>query len=282
MNEEKLSSENTGSTVVAKITGIFDTMNAGIDKAFDFLTDHPWADWIKIGEKFIVKYLPFLVVVLGFWAFLSTFIIAVCCEMPFGDTLKYLAGFVLLTVFVLYLLPKTITLITSLHDNREDEAVRPQVLGALKAVGLLFGASLLMAPYCDPAAFSVAIGLSLVLIILASNPKIMGVKAACPQSFAEELITICLLPYKIFISFFAYIITLVALGGLGYGLSIICEYGFDSYESEMAISTFSGTLVLLVSLPLIVYFLYLSVNFFAEIVRAIVALPKKLDELRNK
>lgn len=279
MSEINMTAENPTSTFTFKMSGIFETMNSFIDKALGFLTDHPWADWIKTGEKYIIKYLPFLVAVLGFWAFLSTFIIAVSGDLPFGDTIKSLIGLILLTVFVLYLMPKTTTLITSLHDNREDEAVRPQVLGTVKAVGLLFGASMLVMPECDFVIISVLVGLSIVLIILASNPKIVGLKAAAPQSFAEELITICLLPYRIFVSLFAYFITLVALGGLIYGFWALCETEFSSPEP---ILIFSGTLVFIVVLPLIVYFMYLSVNFFAEIVRAIVALPKKLDDLRNK
>ncbi len=279
MSEINTTVENQNPAFGSKVSDIFETMNSFIDKMLSFFTDHPWADWIKTGEKFIIKYLPFLVAGLGFWAFISTFIIAVNSNLPFGDTIKSLIGFVLLTVFVLYLMPKTTTLITSLHDNREDEAVRPQVLGAVKAIGLLFGASMLVMPECDFAVISVLVGLSIVLIILASNPKIMGLKAAAPRSFAEELITICLLPYRILVSLFAYFLTLVALGGLIYGFWALCETEFSSPEP---ILIFLGTLVLVVVLPLIVYFMYLSVNFFAEIVRAVVALPKKLDDLRNK
>ena len=195
-------------------------------------------------------------------------------NLPFGDVVKGLFGVVLLVAFVLYLLPKTTTLVTSLLDNREDEAVRPQVLGVVKTIGLIFAASLLLNPDTDFVSVLIVIAVALVLVVLATNPKIVGIKADCPQNYAEELITLCLLPYKVLAAFFTYVIAAVAVGGLMMGLVEL----FDSdFSSPLAIATFAGTLVFVVVLPLIVYFIYLFVNFFAEIIRAVVSL-KKLDK----
>ncbi|MBO7207626.1 MAG: hypothetical protein J6W10_08445, partial [Kiritimatiellae bacterium] len=67
----------------------------------------------------------------------------------------------------------------------------------------------------------------------------------------------------------------LVVGGLVMGLIELFDSEFYSVE---AIATFVGTLVLVVVLPLIVYFIYLLVNFSSVIIRAIVSLPKKLDK----
>lgn len=141
-------------------------------------------------------------------------------------------------------------------------------------MGLVFAASLLFSG-CDFVQVLVVLVVSLVLVVLAANPKIMGVKADCPPNYSEELITLCLLPYKVFASLFTYVIAGLVVGGLVMGLIELFDSEFYSVE---AIATFVGTLVLVVVLPLIVYFIYLLVNFSAEIIRAIVSLPKKLDK----
>ncbi len=274
MSETNMNVENSGSGIEAKITGIFDKMNSCIDKTLGFIIDHPWANWLKVGEKYVLRYLPLAVAFLGALTVLSTIIVACRADLGFGTVLKGLLGLVVLVAFVLYLLPKTTTLVTSLLDNREDEAIRPQVLGVMKTVGLVFAASLLFSG-CDFVQVLVVLVVSLVLVVLAANPKIMGVKADCPPNYSEELITLCLLPYKVFVALFTYVIAGLVIGGVVIGLTELFESEFYSIE---AVETFSGTLVLTVILPLIAYFIYLSVNFFAEIVRAIVSLPKKLDK----
>lgn len=279
MSETNMNVENSGSGIEAKITGIFDKMNSCIDKALGFITDHPWANWLKVGEKYVLRYLPFAVAFLGALTVLSTIIVACRADLGFGTVLKGLVGLVVLSAFVLYLLPKTSTLVTSLLENREDEAVRPQLLGVMKTMGFIITASLLFNPASDLAFVLVVLVVSLVLVILATNPKIMGVKAEAPKNYAEEFITLCLLPYKVFVALFTYVIAGLVIGGVVIGLTELFESEFYSIE---AVATFAGTLVLTVVLPLIVYFIYLFVNFFAEIVRATVILPKKLDELRNK
>ena len=278
MSETNMNVENSGSGIEAKITGIFDKMNSCIDKTLGFIVDHPWANWLKVGEKYVLRYLPLAVAFLGALTVLSTIIVACRADLGFGTVLKGLLGLVVLVAFVLYLLPKTTTLVTSLLDNREDEAIRPQVLGVMKTVGLVFAASLLFSG-CDFVQVLVVLVVSLVLVVLAANPKIMGVKADCPPNYSEELITLCLLPYKVFVALFTYVIAGLVIGGVVIGLTELFESEFYSIE---AVETFTGTLVLTVVLPLIAYFIYLFVNFFAEIIRATVILPKKLDELRNK
>lgn len=274
MSETNMNVENSGSGIEAKITGIFDKMNSCIDKALGLITDHPWANWLKVGEKYVLRYLPLAVAFLGALTVLSTIIVACRADLGFGTVLKGLLGLVVLVAFVLYLLPKTTTLVTSLLDNREDEAIRPQVLGVMKTVGLVFAASLLFSG-CDFVQVLVVLVVSLVLVVLAANPKIMGVKADCPPNYSEELITLCLLPYKVLASLFTYVIAGLVVGGLVMGLIEL----FDSeFYSDAAIAIFVGTLALVVVLPLIVYFIYLFVNFSAEIIRAIVSLPKKLDK----
>lgn len=275
MSETNTAVENSGAGFEAKITGIFDKMNSCIDKALGFITNHPWAHWLKVGEKYVLRYLPFAVAFLGLLAILSTIVVACRADLGFGTVLKGLLGLVVLSAFVLYLLPKTSALVTSLLENREDEAVRPQLLGVMKTMGLIITASLLFNPASDLAFVLVVLVVSLVLVILATNPKIMGVKAEAPKNYAEEFITLCLLPYKVFVSLFTYVIAGLVIGGVVIGLTALFESEFYSVE---AVATFAGTLVLTVVLPLIVYFIYLVVNFFAEIVRAIVSLPKKLDK----
>ena len=275
MSETNITGGNSCSGIESKITGIFDKMNSCIDKALGFITNRPWAHWLKVGEKYVLRYLPFAVAFLGLLTILSTIVVACRADLGFGTVLKGLLGLVVLSAFVLYLLPKTSTLVTSLLENREDEAVRPQLLGVMKTMGLIITASLLFNPASDLEFVSVVLVVSLVLVILATNPKIMGVKAEAPKNYAEEFITLCLLPYKVFVSLFTYVIAGLVIGGVVIGLTALFESEFYSIE---AVATFAGTLVLTVVLPLIVYFIYLFVNFFAEIVRAIVSLPKKLDK----
>lgn len=271
--------ENSASGIEAKITGFNEKIISRVDKTLGYITDHPWADWFKTGEKYILRYLPIAVAALGVLTLVSFLVVSFCADIGIATVAKVLLGLAIAIAFVLYLLPKTTTLVTSLLDNREDEAVRPQILGVMKTGGLLFAASLLLNPESDFVAAIIVLILSLILVVLATNPKIMGVKAECPQNYAEELITLCLLPYKVLAAFFTYIIAGLVLGGLIVGMSELFGSGFESVE---AIVTLSGTLIFVVALPLIVYFMYLFVNFFAEIIRAIVSIPKKLDELRNK
>lgn len=171
MSETNMNVENSGSGIEAKITGIFDKMNSCIDKTLGFIVDHPWANWLKVGEKYVLRYLPLAVAFLGALTVLSTIIVACRADLGFGTVLKGLLGLVVLVAFVLYLLPKTTTLVTSLLDNREDEAIRPQVLGVMKTVGLVFAASLLFSG-CDFVQVLVVLVVSLVLVVLAANPKI--------------------------------------------------------------------------------------------------------------
>lgn len=280
MSEINITGGNSCSGFESKITGIFDKMNSCFDKALSFITNHPWAYWLKVGEKYVLRYLPFAVAFLGLLTIFSTIVVACRADLEFGTVLKSLLGLVVLSAFVLYLLPKTSTLVSSRLENSEDEAVRPQLLGVIKTMGFIITASLLFNPASDleiePVVLvPVVLVVSLVLVILAANPKIMGVKAETPKSYTEEFITLCLLPYKVFVSLFTYVIAGLVIGGVVIGLVALFESEFYSIE---AVETFAGTLVLTVILPLIVYFIYLFVNFFAEIVRAIVSLPKKLDK----
>ena len=112
-------------------------------------------------------------------------------------------------------------------------------------------------------------------IIVFSNPAIVGVKADYPQNSVEEIITILMFPLKLILALLTPIIGIAVIVGLVYGVVQLFDDGTD------ATMVFLATAIAPLLVPLAVYFAYLSLTFVFELYRAIVSVPRRLEEIRK-
>ena len=142
--------------------------------------------------------------------------------------------------------------------------------------GILLGAYLLLNFDKDlvvPAI--VAIIFAVLMIICLERPGIVGVKPDYPVNCVEEVIALVLFPVRVLIALLTLLIGVAAVGGIVYGILL----WFD--EGLAAAIVFGATALVPFVVPLIVYFIYLDVMFTLDFYKAIVSIPRKLDELKK-
>ena len=168
----------------------------------------------------------------------------------------------------------------NLTEKNELEAVRPELLYVLKVLlglgGLVLSAYLILQFSAD--SFKVAIAVivfSLLSIIVLMRPEIIGVKAGYPTNCVEEAVTLILMPVRFVLAMMTFLIGIATIGGLIYGLIAIFDNGLE------AILYLDVTTVVPLFAPLAVYFAYLNIMFFLDLYRAVVSIPRKLDEFRK-
>ena len=96
-----------------------------------------------------------------------------------------------------------------------------------------------------------------------------------PVNCVEDVIALVLFPVRVLIALLTLLIGMVAVGGIVYGILL----WFD--EGLAAAIVFGATALVPFVVPLIVYFIYLVVVFTLDFYKAIVSIPRKLDEMKK-
>ena len=122
----------------------------------------------------------------------------------------------------------------------------------------------------------IAAAVAVLMIIICSNPSLIGVKPGYPTNAVEECLTILLVPVRFVLSLLSVLIGVGSVCGLVYGIVTVFTYG-----PLLASMVFGGTALVPLVLPLAVYCGYLLAMFVLDLYRAIVCIPRKLDDVRR-
>ena len=289
MNEE---SSNAGNNAQAtESTGLSKTVNDNInlytgkvdnfvESVLGVIGNRPWDSWLKTANSYISKFLPLAIVLAGILACITGLVVITKNDFPFSWAIRVLC-FLIPVAFAMHLAPKALALVRSFVENGEAEAVRPELMYVLKVVlglgGLLLGLYLLLNFDAYLLRYAiVSIVIAVLMLICLGCPSIVGLKAGYPINCVEEVITLIMFPIRVMIALITPLTGIAVLGGLIYGV----VQWFD--DGVVAAMTFAGTAILPFLLPLAVYFAYLVVMLVLDLYKAIVSVPRKLDELKRK
>lgn len=278
-NEVPASATSGSASVEAKITQGLSKIDGIVEKVLGVVGDHPWERWLSVGNSFIGKYLPFAIVLSGVLAFVLGLVFVIRYDMPISTVLSCFA-ILLVTAFSMHLSPKALALSRSFIEKGEDEAMRPELIYINKVICGLGGlvAAIFMLLQFNSDAFILAIILaviSLLSIIIYSNPGIVGVKADYPHNSVEEIITILMFPLKALLALLTPILGIAVVAGFVGGIVKL----FDN--SLIASIVLLGTAIVPLLLPVVVYFAYLILMFLFDICRSLVSIPRRLEDIRK-
>ena len=266
-------------SIAEKITEYNGKVDACVESAIGLVGNRPWEDWLKVANAYITRFLPAAIAVAGVLAFVTTLVSLIRMDAPVSGVVKAL-WILVPTLFSIHLAPKALALMRSFVEKREAEAIRPELMYIMKVVcgigGLLLGAYLLLCFDSDlvvPAI--VAVVFALLMVICLGRPAIVGVKPGNPENCVEEIIALILFPVKVVIALMTPLIGLATVIGIGYGIVLWFDNGFGSALA------FGFAAILPLVLPLVVYFTYLLAVCTLDLYRAIVSIPRKLDELKK-
>ena len=266
-------------SIAEKITEYNGKVDACVESAIGLVGNRPWEDWLKVANAYITRFLPAAIAVAGVLAFVTTLVSLIRMDAPVSGVVKAL-WILVPTLFSIHLAPKALALMRSFVEKREAEAIRPELMYIMKVVcgigGLLLGAYLLLCFDSDlvvPAI--VAVVFALLMVICLGRPEIVGVKPGNPENCVEEIIALILFPVKVVIALMTPLIGLATVIGIGYGIALWFDNGFGSALA------FGFAAILPLVLPIFVYFGYLLAVCTLDLYKAIVSIPRKLDELKK-
>lgn len=276
MSEENLQS---ASVAEAKINEYKGKVDGFVEKILGVVGDHPWEKWLSAINEGIAKFMPAVIAVAALVGCISGLVITIKNDAPFSMVIANL-WILVLGVFSMHLAPKALALPRSFIEKNELEAVRPELLYVLKVLlglgGLVLSAYLILQFTADSFKLAIAvIVFALLSIIVLTRPEIIGVKPGYPTNCVEEAVTLILMPVRFVLAMMTFLIGIATIVGLVYGLIAIFDNGLE------AILYLDVTTVLPLFAPLAIYFVYLNVMFFLDLYRAIVSIPRKLDELKK-
>lgn len=263
----------------AKVNEKLGKVDECVEKALGLIGNHPWDSWLETFNGYVGRFLPAAIALAGVAAFLIGLVVAIRYDMPISVVLSSL--FILVAAaFSMHLAPKALSLTRSLVEKGELAAMRPEYIYINKVImglgGLIAALYLLFQFNRDACVAALVVVLVAVLsIIVFSNPAIVGVKADYPQNSVEEIITILMFPLKLILALLTPIIGIAVIVGLVYGVVQLFDDGTD------ATMVFLATAIAPLLVPLAVYFAYLSLTFVFELYRAIVSVPRRLEEIRK-
>ena len=261
------------------ITCYGEKVNSFVEKLLGLVGDHPWEAWLAKFNGWVGTYLPAVIAVSGVLAFVTGLVTAIRYDAPLSIVIS-LAGILIGTLFSLHLTPKALALSRSFIEKGEAGAMRPELLYINKVVlglgGIVLAAYLILQFDSDAfVAGLISLVVALLAIIVFSRPAIVGVKADYPTNGVEEAITILLFPIKFLLALLTSVVGVGTVGVLAYGIVKLFSDGME------------GALFLLVAallpflLPIVVYFAYLCTAFVLDFYRALVSIPRKLDDVRK-
>jgi hypothetical protein len=278
-NAETTASNDASKKVTEKISEYSGKVDSLVEGALGIIGNRPWDSWLDTANKYISKFLPAAIALAGALACLTGLVTMIKADAPFSYVVKML--FILVPVlFAMHLAPKALALTRSFIEKGEPAVIRPELMYIMKVIcgigGILLGVYLLLDFDKDlvvPAI--VAIIFAVLMIICLERPGIVGVKPGYPVNCVEEVIALVLFPVRVLIALLTLLIGMAAVGGLVYGIVLWLDDGLS------AAIAFGATALVPFVVPLIVYFIYLVVVFTLDVYRAIVSIPRKLDELKK-
>lgn len=277
--DESAESASKADEIAGKVAGCAGKVDAAVGKCLGLVENHPWEDWLAAANGFIGKFLPLVIGVSGVLAFAVGLVTAIRYDQPFSFVLGNV-GILVAALFSMHLAPKAMALPRSFIEKAEPDAVRPELLYIAKTLlglgGLVVSVWLLL--QFDGGALVAAIVLAvasfLVLVVL-SHPGLIGLKADYPMNVVEESITLLLFPLKLVLSLLTLVVGITTLVLLVVGVVNVFSNGGEAFAD------FSAAALAPVVVPLCAYAAYLATVFVLDLYRAVVSLPRKLDELRK-
>ena len=278
-NAETTASNDTSKKVTEKIGEYSGKVDALVEGALGIVGNRPWDLWLGTANKYISKFLPAVIALAGVLACLTGLITMIKDDAPFSWVVKQL--FILVPVlFAMHLAPKALALTRSFIEKGEPAVIRPELMYIMKVIcgigGILLGVYLLLNFDKDLVVSAIAaIIFAVLMIICLERPGIVGVQSGYPVNCVEEVIALVLFPVRVLIALLTLLIGMAAVGGLVYGIVLWFDNGLS------AAIAFGTTALVPFVVPLIVYFIYLVVVFTLDFYRAIVSIPRKLDEMKK-
>ena len=278
-NAAATESNDTSKKVTEKISEYSGKVDAVVECALGIVGNRPWDSWLNTANKYISMFLPAVIALAGVFACLTGLITMIKNDAPFSWVVKQL--FILVPVlFAMHLAPKALALTRSFIEKGEPAVIRPELMYIMKVIcgigGILLGVYLLLNFDKDLVVPAIAaIIFAVLMIICLERPGIIGVQSGYPVNCVEEVIALVLFPVRVLIALLTLLIGMAAVGGLVYGIVLWFD---DGLSAAMAFGT---TALVPFVVPLIVYFIYLVVVFTLDFYRAIVSVPRKLDELKK-
>lgn len=274
--------DNTGASkmVTEKISQYSGKVDGFVERVLGVIGDHPWDTWLNVVNGYITKFLPAAIALAGVLACATGLIMLIKNDAPFSWVLRALC--ILIPVaFSMHLAPKALALTRSFIENGEKEVIRPELMYIMKVLlglgGLLLGVYLLLNFDSNLVVTAIiAIVVAILLIICLERPCIVGVKAGYPVNCVEEVIALVMFPIRVIIALITPLIGIAAVGGLVYG---VVQWFNDGLS---AVAAFAATAIVPFLLPLAVYLGYIVLVLTLDLYKAIVSVPRKLDELKAK
>ena len=278
-NAETAASNDTSKKVTEKISEYSGKVDALVEGALGIIGNRPWDSWLGTANKYISMFLPAVIALAGVLACLTGLLTMIKADAPFSMVVKQL--FVLVPVlFAMHLAPKALALTRSFIEKGEPAVIRPELMYIMKVIfgigGILLGVYLLLNFDKDLVVSAIAALIFAVLMIIClERPGIVGVQPGYPVNCVEEAIALVLFPVRVLIALLTLLIGMAAIGGLVYGTVLWFDDGLS------AAIAFGATALVPFVVPLIVYFIYLFVVFTLDFYKAIVSIPRKLDEMKK-
>lgn len=265
--------------VTDKINEYSGKVNGWVEKALGLVGNHPWDAWLKTANRYITMFLPALIALAGVLALLTGLITFIRMDAPFSMVVKQF-WIVIPVLFAMHLAPKALALSRSFIEKSEADVIRPELMYIMKVVfgvgGILLGAFLLLQFCSCLVSYAIAsIIFALLMIICLERPEVVGVKAGYPVNCVEEIIALIMFPVRVVIALMTLVVGLATVGGIVYGIVLWFDSGM---EAQFILG---GTAVLPFLIPLSVYIAYLCLVFVFDFYKAIVSIPRKLDELKK-
>ena len=277
--DEPAGSSSKADEIAGKVAGCAGKVDAAVGKCLGLVENHPWEDWLAAANGFIGRFLPLVIGVSGVLAFAVGLVTAIRYDLPFSFVLGNV-GILVAALFSMHLAPKAMALPRSFIEKAEPDAVRPELLYIAKILlglgGLVVSVWLLL--QFDGGALATAIALavdSFLALVVLSHPGLIGLKAGYPTNAVEETITILLFPLKFLLSLLTLVVGLTTVVLLVVGVVNVFSNGGEAFAD------FSAAALAPVVVPLGAYVAYLAIMFVLDLYRAVVSLPRKLDELRR-
>ena len=278
-NAKPTEGNDTSRKVTEKIDEYSGKVDALVESALGIIGNRPWDSWLATANKYISKFLPAAIALAGVLACVTGLITMIKADAPFSWVVKQF--FILVPVlFAMHLAPKALALTRSFIEKGESAVIRPELMYIMKVIfgigGILLGVYLLLNFDKDLVGVAIAsIVFAVLMIICLERPGIVGVQSGYPSNCVEEVIALVLFPVRVLIALLTLLVGLAVVCGLVYGVVQWFDNGFS------AAIAFCTTALAPFVVPLAVYFIYLVVVFVLDFFRAIISVPRKLDEMKK-
>ena len=279
-NAENFANTGVSKAVTEKIGLYSGKVDGCVERVLGVIGDRPWDAWLNAMNTCVTKFMPAAIALAGALACATGLIMLIKNDAPFSWVLRALC--ILIPVaFSMHLAPKALALARSFVENGETVVIRPELMYILKVLlglgGLLLGAYLLLNFDSNLIVSAiVAIVAAVLVIICLERPAIVGVKAGYPVNCVEEVIALVMFPIRVIVVLITPLTGIIVAGGIVYG---VVQWFDDGLSAAL---TFAATAIIPFVLPLVMYLDYLVLVLVLDLYKAIVSIPRKLDELKTR